>query len=57
MIKLFGAKLKCVKRLELYLVPFGSFKSLYSKLIGWELERMKYVAARGDEVLLLVVLW
>ena len=57
MINLFGAKLKCAKLLELYLVTFGCFISLYSKLIGWVIEGMIYAAAGGDQVFLVVVLW
>ena len=38
MIKLIGAKFKCAKLLWLYLVSFGCFISLYSKLIGWIIE-------------------
>jgi hypothetical protein len=56
-IKLFGAKLKCVKRLKLHLVSFGRFIRLYSKLIGWEIEGMKHAAAGSDQAFLVVVRW
>jgi hypothetical protein len=56
-IKLFGAKLMCVKLLELYLVSFGLLIRVYSKLIGWEIEGMKYAAAGGDQAFLIVVHW
>ena len=57
MINLFGAKLKCAKLLELYLVTFGCFISLYSKLIGWVIEGRKYAAVGGDRAFLVVVPW
>ena len=56
MIKLLDAKFKCMKLLGLYLVSFGCFISLYSKLIGWEIEGREYVAVGGDQAFLVVVL-
>ena len=39
----------------LYLVSFGCFMSIYSKLIGWVIEGNKYATTGGDQAFLMVV--
>ena len=55
MIKFSEAKLKCAKLFGLYLLSFGCFISLYSKLIGWVMEGRKCATTGGDQALLIEI--
>jgi hypothetical protein len=43
------------RNLGYILFYFGSFISLYSKLIGWEIEGRKYATMGGDQAFLMEI--